>query len=384
MKNHKIFHQPAFLILLALIQFSCGNQGRRAQHQPENKKPMFSVKKESFGSAEGQPVTKFTIISPTGFSADIINYGGIVTSLRVPRETGNPLDVVLGFDSLKPYLEGHPYFGCITGRYANRIAGGRFELDGEVFQLARNNGPNHLHGGESGLDKKLWQAAEFAGGDSAGVALSYISRDGEEGYPGEVRLKVTYTLTSDTSLVIDYEAVTSKPTPLNLTHHGYFNLNGQGNGDILEHMLFLNADRYTPVDTTLIPTGELAPVSGTPMDFRTPKRIGDEIGLVAGGYDHNFVLNGGEGLKKAATLQSPSTGIIMEVFTTQPGIQFYTGNFLDGTETGKNGAVYKHHYGLCLETQHFPDSPNQPSFPPAILNPGEIYRHRTVFKFISR
>ncbi len=370
-------------MLMALSQFSCGDPGRRAQHQPENTKPMFTIKKEPFGSVEGRQVTKFTITAPSGFSADIINYGGIVTSLRVPQKQGNPLDVVLGFDSLKPYLDGHPYFGCITGRYANRIAGGRFELGGKVYQLATNNGPNHLHGGISGLDKKVWEAVEFAGGDSAGVVLTFVSPDGEEGYPGQVSMKVTYTLRGDTALVIDYEAVTDKPTPLNLTHHGYFNLNGQGNGDILDHILFLNADRYTPVDATLIPTGELAPVGGTPMDFRTPKRVGDEIGQVSGGYDHNFVLNGGEGLKRAATLQSPTTGISMEVFTTQPGIQFYTGNFLDGAETGKNGAVYKLNYGLCLETQHFPDSPNKPAFPSVILNPGEIYCHRTICKFSS-
>ncbi len=303
-------------------------------------------------------------------------------------QAGRGDDVVLGFDGLDGYLGSHPYFGAIVGRYGNRIAKGQFTLDGHLFQLATNNGPNHLHGGVKGFDKVVWQAEPFERDGRVGVVYSHTSPDGDEGYPGTLNARVTYSLSPSNEITVEYEATTDKATPLNLTQHSYFNLAGAGNGDILGHRLSIDADRVTPVDETLIPTGELAPVAGTPFDFRQLTVIGTRIDAdtpqirFGHGYDHNWVLNRtAAGLTHAARLEDPASGRTLDVSTTEPGVQFYTGNFLDGTITGKSGRIYKRRYGLCLETQHFPDSPNHATFPSTILRPGERYQSKTVFAF---
>ncbi len=345
------------------------------------------IKREPFGKMpDGQAVERFTLTNAKGVVVQAISYGGIITSLRVPDRTGRLDDIVLGFDNLDGYLKDHPFFGAIIGRFGNRIAKGAFTLDGKTYKLATNNGPNHLHGGTKGFDKVLWTAEPVAGSNA--IAFTRTSPDGEEGYPGNLRVRVTYTLTDANELIVDYLATTDKATPVNLTQHSYFNLAGQASGDILGHQLMLNADRYTPVDDTLIPTGELAAVTGTPFDFRKLTAIGarinqDNAQLTSGkGYDHNWVLNRkGEGRQLAARVVEPKSGRTMEITTTEPGIQFYSGNFLDGTLTGKAGAVYKHRTGFCLETQHYPDSPNQPKFPSTILKPGAEYKTSTVFTF---
>ena len=328
----------------------------------------------------------FTLTNAKGVEVRAITYGAIITSIRVPDRAGRFADIVLGFDSLEGYVKTHPYFGTIVGRYGNRIAGGRFTLDGQTFKLAQNNGPNHLHGGNKGFDKYVWKAEPAANG--RGVAFTRTSPDGEEGYPGTLVARVTYTLTDNNELVVDYHATTDKATPVNLTQHSYFNLSGDPSTTILGHELTIDADRYTPVDATLIPTGELAPVQGTPFDFRKPVAIGARIDqphqqLEFGrGYDHNWVLNRtGSQPGFAARLVDSKSGRTLEVSTTEPGVQFYTGNFLDGTIKGKGGQVYNHRAGLCLETQHFPDSPNKPNFPSSILQPGKEYRTTTVFTF---
>ena len=346
------------------------------------------VSRAPFGTtADGTPVEIFTLTNRAGVEIRAITYGGIITSIRVPDRDGRFADVALGFDRLEPYLPRHPYFGALIGRYGNRIGNARFELNGQTYQLAANNGPNHLHGGVRGFDKHVW-TAEPLGGGAVGVAFTRTSPDGEEGYPGTLRARVSYTLTDANELDIEYQATTDKPTPVNLTQHTYFNLAGHAAGDILGHVVTIHADRFTPVDSTLIPTGELAPVGGTPFDFRKPAAIGARIGDAhpqlqhAGGYDHNFVLDRrGTGLQPAARVLEPASGRTVEVRTTEPGLQFYSGNFLDGSQTGKSGAVYRHRNGLCLETQHFPDSPNKPQFPGTILKPGDTYRSRTVFTF---
>jgi len=339
------------------------------------------INQQPFGKMAGQEVSLYTIENNNGMIVRLTNFGGIVTSIQLPDKDGKTRDVVLGFDNLQSYINEHPYFGCIVGRYANRIAKGQFTLDGVSYQLAKNNGENHLHGGLEGFDKKVWQAVTFQHEEEAGVVLEYLSPDGEEGYPGNLKIRVVYSLTGENELKIEYFAETDAPTPLNLTHHSYFNLDGQGEGDVLGHELMINADRFTPVDEGLIPTGILQEVDGTPMDFRKPKTIGQDFDLVPGGYDHNFALNKNEEFTLAARLKSPSSGIGMEVMTTQPGLQFYSGNFLDGSLMGKDDKVYHKNYGLCLETQHFPDSPNQPSFPDVILRPGEKFHHQTIYKF---
>jgi aldose 1-epimerase len=299
--------------------------------------------------------------------------------------------VILGFDSFEPYLKGSPYFGSLIGRYGNRIGGGQFRLDGRVYTLPKNDGPNTLHGGERGFDKVVWTAREVAGKDGPAVELSYLSPDGDQGFPGTLRARVTYTLTEANELRIAYEATTDKPTVVNLTNHAYFNLAGPGGGDILSHLLFVDADRFTPVGPGLIPTGELHGVAGTPFDFRTPTPIGARIAAkdaqleLAGGYDHNYVLNGEAGtLRLVARVSEPGSGRVLEVLTTEPGIQFYSGNFLDGSVVGKGGRAYKHRYGFCLETQHFPDSPNQPGFPSTVLRPGETYSTTTIYRFSAQ
>jgi aldose 1-epimerase len=347
------------------------------------------VSRGSFGKMpDGASVDIYTLTNAHGVEIKALTYGGIIQSLRVPDKAGRFSDVVLGFDGLAGYLAEHPFFGAIIGRYGNRIGKARFTLDGRTYKLAANNGPNHLHGGVRGFDKVLWNAEQAKTGEGPAVAFTRTSPDGEEGYPGNLNVRVTYTLTDKNELIVDYHATTDKATPVNLTQHSYFNLAGQASGTILGHELMLNADRYTPVDDTLIPTGELAPVEGTPFDFRKSTAVGARINqdhpqLEHGlGYDHNWVLNRqGSGLQLAARVHEPKTGRTLEISTTEPGIQFYAGNFLDGKLTGKEQAVYGHRTGFCLETQHFPDSPNKPQFPSTILEPGAEYRSRTVFTF---
>jgi len=373
-------------VILSLIVMWQGFTGARANEREQPlEKP--GVARQPFGqTSDGTPVEMFVLTNRQGVQVRAITYGGIITSLRVPDRAGTMADVVHGFDSIEGYLKGHPYFGSIVGRYGNRIARGQFSLGGQTYTLAVNNGPNHLHGGLKGFDKAVWQGEPLPNG--TGVAFSRTSPDGEEGYPGNLKARVTYALSDANELSIAYEATTDKPTPVNLTQHTYFNLAGHDSGDILGHELTIHADRYTPVDSTLIPTGELAPVAGTPFDFRKGERVGARINTAheqlkhAGGYDHNFVLNRtGDGLQPAARLVDPKNGRTLEVSTSEPGLQFYSGNFLDGRLTGKGDVVYAHRSGLCLETQHFPDSPNKPGFPSTILNPGETYRTSTVFRF---
>ena len=348
------------------------------------------VAKASFGvTSDGDPVDLFTLTNANGVQVRAITYGGIVVSLRVPDREGRLDDVVMGHDSLSGYETASPYFGAIVGRYGNRIAGGRFALDGETYHLATNGGPNHIHGGVRGFDKVVWRSKPFESDDGVGVTLSHVSPDGDEGYPGSLAVRVTYTLTDRDELIVDYFATTDRATPINLTQHSYFNLAGDGTGDVLGHELTINASHYTPVDTTMIPTGAIAPVAGTLLDFTTATPIGsriegnDEQLRIGSGYDHNFVIDrGGDSLVHAARVTEPTTGRVMDVYTTEPGLQFYSGNFLDGI-TGKSGSVYHDRYGFCLETQHFPDSPNKPGFPSTILRPGEEYRSRTVFAFGS-
>jgi aldose 1-epimerase len=339
-------------------------------------------------TAEGTPVELFTLTNANGLEVRAINYGGIIVSLKTKDRTGKLGDVVLGYDDLAGYLKQSPYFGAIVGRYGNRIAKGQFTIDGKTYTLAKNNGPNHLHGGIRGFDKVVWKAEPFQKADTVGLVLTHTSPDGDEGYPGTLQARVTYTLNNQDELRVDYHATTDKPTHVNLTQHTYFNLAGDGTRDILGHELSIAADRYTPVDDTLIPTGELAPVQGTPFDFRKPTAIGARIDqpheqLKFGrGYDHNWVLNRkGSQPGFAARAVEPRSGRTLEVATTEPGVQFYTGNFLDGTIKGKGGQVYNQRAGFCLETQHFPDSPNKPNFPSSILEPGKEYRTTTVFTF---
>ncbi|WP_148862876.1 aldose epimerase family protein [Marinobacter fonticola] len=359
-----------------------------------------SVKRSSFGALpDGRKADLYRIVNANGVEMRVTNYGGIVTSLWTPDASGQFDDIVLGFDNLEGYLSdaymtSNPYFGALIGRYGNRIAGGAFELNGETFELATNNGPNHLHGGDKGFNRELWEAKPFENEQGAGLVLTYASADGEEGYPGKLEVEVTYTLTDNNELAIDYRATTTKATPVNLTQHSYFNLQGEGSGSILDHRLTINADAFTPVDKTLIPTGEIRPVEGTPFDFTKATAIGDRIDndnqqLAFGqGYDHNFVLDrasaADDTLVLAARVIEPDSGRVMEVATTEPGIQFYSGNFLDGTLTGKSGSAYKHRSGFALETQHYPDSPNQEGFPSTILEPGETYETRTVYTFSVR
>jgi aldose 1-epimerase len=358
--------------------------------------------KDDFGKTEdGTNVQIITLGNKHGMEVKIMTYGALVTHLHVPDRRGNPDDVVLGFDSLEPYLKGHPYFGAIIGRVANRIAKGKFTLDGKEYTLATNNGPNALHGGKKGFDKAVWKMeipletmrsmSSLEKEDQEkplSIAFTYTSKDGEEGYPGNLSVKVVYTLTNNNELKIDYTATTDKATPVNLTNHSYFNLAGTKGVNIHGHELEIMADTYTPTDDTLIPTGEIKPVQGTPLDFTKPTAIGAHIGELKGepgGYDHNFVLRKGDKpLRLVARVHEPTTGRVMEMFTTEPGVQFYSGNFLDGTLKGKKGVVYQKHFGFCLEAQHYPDSVNKPNFPSVILRPGETYKQTTVYKFSTR
>jgi len=342
------------------------------------------VTREWFGALpDGRKVERF-VLRNRRMEVGFISYGGIVTSIRVPDQGGRPAEVTLGHDTLRAYLEDTRWFGALVGRYANRIAGGRFSLDGRDYSLERNDGPNHLHGGSSGLDKALWEVEPWVSADGEGAVLRYTSPAGDGGYPGRLTLRVTYTLTHDDELIFDYHGTTDAPTPVNLTQHSYFNLSGTGPGDILDHELWVNARGFTPVGPTLVPTGEFRGVEGTPFDFTTPARIGsridqpDEQLARCGGYDHNFVLErqGGSGLSLAARLVEPRSGRVLTVFTTEPGLQFYSGNALE-THAGDYGP----RAGLTLETQHFPDSPNQPGFPDTVLRPGHELASRTVYKF---
>jgi aldose 1-epimerase len=372
----------ALLVLLAFVLLLCGFSGADKA----------ALKQDRFGTTtDGHEVVVYTLTNRNGVEARITNYGATLVSLKVPDRHGKLADVVLGYDSYEGYLGNSPYIGAIVGRYANRIARGRFTLNGVEYKLAVNNGENHLHGGKVGFDRVLWEAKASKSADGMALTLSYLSRDGEEGYPGNLSVRVTYTLTNSNALRIDYYATTDKDTLVNLTQHSYFNLAGQGNGDILGHQLTINADSFTPVDAGSIPTGELRSVKGTPFDFTTPTAIGarinqsdEQLGF-GKGYDHNFVLNGKPGtLRQAARVFEPTTGRVMEVWTTEPGVQLYTGNFLDGSKVGKDKKVYQVHYGLCLETQHFPDSPNKPKFPSAVLRKGQTYTTTTVYRFSAQ
>lgn len=354
---------------------SCGDDAEKKNEASANEK----ITKVAWGEADGKQVDLYTLTNANGVQVKITTYGGIVTSWVTPDKNGNKSSVVLGFDSLSGYLAKPPYFGAVIGRYGNRIAKGTFKIDTATYQLATNNGENHLHGGEKGYDKVVWDATPAD--SAASLTLTYLSKDGEEGYPGNLNITVVYTLTDDNELLIDYNAETDKATVVNLTNHSYFNLTGDVSNTILDHQLQVNADKYTPVDGGLIPTGELKDVKGTPFDFLQPHKIGERIAAVDGGYDHNFVLTRtGNDLELVATLSDSVSGLKLEVFTTEPGLQFYSGNFLDGTITTSDGKSIKLHTGLCLETQHFPDSPNKPAFPSTLLKPGEKYHTVTKYK----
>ncbi|HEY2417682.1 MAG TPA: aldose epimerase family protein [Steroidobacteraceae bacterium] len=347
-----------------------------------------TIQKAPFGRAREQAVDIYTLTNAHGIELRVMTYGAAIVSLKTPDRAGQLKNIVLGFDTLDPYLAGVPYFGATVGRYANRIANGRFVLDGKTYQLPQNDGANSLHGGIQGFDKRVWTARANPGAHGAELRLTYVSAAGEEGYPGALTAHVTYRLADDDTLAIEYEATTTAATPVNLANHAYFNLSGDPTHTILDHQLTINADRFTPVDATLIPTGELRAVAGTAFDFRAPYAIGKRIEdadeqLQRGhGYDHNWVLNKPQpgALTLAALLQDPDSGRSLELRTTQPGVQFYSGNFLNGKPAG-GGSVFQYRTGLCLETQHFPDSPNQAAFPSTILRPGQVYREKTVLAF---
>ncbi|MBM3740308.1 MAG: galactose mutarotase [Acidobacteria bacterium] len=362
--------------------------GLSACSGPPEKKPM--ITKESWGSLDGQPVSLYTLANAAGMKIRVTNYGATLVSIDAKDRAGQFADVLIGHDDLAGLRDRNRYFGSVVGRYGNRIAKARFKLNGVEYTLAANNNGNHLHGGIRGFDKVVWKASESEGPDGPSVSLEYVSRDGEEGYPGTLTVKVAYTVTADNGVRISYESTTDKDTVVNLTNHAYFNLTGTGQGEILNHELRIDADHYTPVDAGLIPTGELAKVEGTPFDFRTPMAIGaridaDQEQLKRGrGYDHNYVLNGQAGtLRPVIRVKEPVSGRVMEVSTTEPGVQFYSGNFLDGSITGKGGRQYKMRNGFCLETQHFPDSPNQPKFPSVVLKAGEVRKSTTVYRFLA-
>ena len=381
--------QYLFLYLfIGLFTFACKNEPKQdaPPQTADSTQLSFMVEKMPFGQISDTAVTLYKLSNPNGFSVEIMNYGATVVGIYAPDKAGAMGDVILGFDNLSGYLQkNNPYFGAIVGRYANRIAKAKFTLDGKTYQLAANNNGNTLHGGLKGFDKVVWDAAESKNDSAASLKLTYLSKDGEEGYPGDLSVEVIYTVTNDNALHIDYKATTDKTTPINLSNHAYFNLSAGQSPDILGHELMLNADHYTPVDALLLPTGKIEPLKGNAMDFTTPKAVGKELAQVEGGYDHNFVLNKtGKELSPAATLYDPASGRYMEMFTTEPSVQFYSGNFLDGTLTNKNGKTIPKHGGLCLEAQHYPDSPNQPAFPNVFLKPGETYTQTTIYRFSTR
>jgi len=381
-------------LLLITGSIACNNQPEQTTETKNtdttSTMKKFTATEAPFGTVDGQKVIKYTLSNPNGMTVNILNYGGTITELFTKDKNGSLGDVVLGYDSLAGYRQtGNPYMGCLVGRYANRIANAQFKLDGKTYKLAANNNGNTLHGGTKGFDKQVWSTDYFGVAEAGSVlTLKLVSPDGQEGYPGTLTAIVTYTLTADNELKIDYMATSDKATPINLTNHTYWNLSAGADSTILDHELTLNADKYTPANAKLIPTGELTPVKGTPFDFTTAKKVGQDILKSGGdpvGYDHNWVLNKtGNNLEKFGSLYHPASGRLMEFYTTQPGVQFYTGNFLDGSLTGKGGKKYIKNSGLCLETQHFPDSPNQPSFPNSILKPGEEYKQITIYKFSTK
>lgn len=389
MRPHPVL-RTSFCIAVLLAAFGCkrGAPEPAAAPPPPVEKKAASVARAPYGAMEdGTQVEAFTLTNANGMEVRAISYGGIVTHVMVPDRDGKLGDVVLGYDTLDGYLKDTAHHGAIVGRYANRIGKARFKLDGKTYKLAANNGPNTLHGGIKGFDRYVWNAEPFEKPGEVGIVFTHTSPDGDEGFPGTLSLRVTYTLTDSNELAFDYSATTDKPTVINLTQHSYFNLAGEGSGDVLAHELKINADRYTPVDATMIPLGELASVEGTPFDFRSKTAIGARIDSdnpqlkLGNGYDHNYVLNRtGNELLLAARIEDPKTGRAMQVHTTKPGMQLYTGNFLDGTP-GKSGHAYQPRNAFCLETQHFPDSPNKPSFPTTTLKPGEEFRSRTVYTF---
>jgi aldose 1-epimerase len=379
MENRMKLYRKLFLLIVLLASCTLIAQAQA------------TVTKASFGTADGQSVDLYTLRNVHGVEAKITNYGGILVSLKVPDRNGKFADVVLGFNDLDTYLKGHPYFGALIGRYGNRIAKGRFTLNGVEYKLAVNNGENTLHGGVKGFDKVVWTGKEMKTKAGPAVVLTYFSKDGEEGYPGNLNVRVVYTLTNNNELKIEYSATTDKDTVTNLTHHSYFNLAGEGNGDILSHVVTINGSRFLPTDAGSIPTGELRKVSGTPFDFLTAHAIGERINQdeeqlkLGNGYDHTWIINGRPGtLRLAATAYESTSGRTMQVWTTEPGMQFYTGNFLDGTLTGKSGKIYQRRTGFCFETQHYPDSPNHPAFPTTTLKKGTTYRSTTIYRFGSK
>ncbi|MFV8324487.1 aldose epimerase family protein [Flavobacterium sp. ZS1P14] len=378
------------IISLAGMNVQCKRDKKVEETTKEAKATeMVTIEKSAYGTTpKGEKIDRYTLKNQEGMEVNIITYGGIISSLKVPNKAGVSEEVVIGFNSLEQYMKPNPYFGALIGRYGNRIAKGKFTLDGKEYSLAINNTPNALHGGPEGFHRVVWTAAEAKGGDSASLKLKYISKDMEEGYPGNLTVFVTYALTNDNSLDVLYEATTDKKTIVNLTQHSYFNLSSDFSKPILNDEITIDADKIVPVDATLIPTGKLMDVTNTPFDFRKPKVVGKDIeakddqlkkGL---GYDHCWVLNNqGKGERFAASAYDAGSGRLLEVYTDQPGIQLYTGNFLDGTLPMRNGGTYAHRTGLCLETQHYPDSPNQKDFPSTVLNPGEHYKTKTTFKF---
>ena len=375
MKKSTLF---SIAIIGAIFITSCNNQTTTTSEKMGTKA---GITKAAWGTTDGKEVSLFTLTNAKGVQVKISNYGATVTSWVSPDKNNKTSGIVLGFDSLSGYLAKPPYFGAVVGRYGNRIAKGKFKIDTAQYTLATNNGPNALHGGLKGFDKQVWDAT-LASDSTASLELSYVSKDGEEGYPGNLKVTVHYTLTDDNELKIEYSATTDKATVLNLTNHSYFNLTGDVANTILDHTLMIDADNYTPVDTTLIPTGEIKSVKGSPFDFTKAKKIGQEIAAVSGGgYDHNWVLNKKDSsLQKIVELKDAISGRTLEVFTTQPGVQFYTGNFLDGAISTSDGKKINQHAALCLETQHFPDSPNQPKFPTTLLLPGQQFHSVTVYK----
>jgi aldose 1-epimerase len=373
------------MMVTGIIFSSCNTASEQKEENKDSVKvgPAFTILQQPFGQFDGKDIYEYTLSNPSGMAVKILNYGGIITSLIVPDRNGVKGDVVLGYDSLSGYLQkNNPYFGASIGRYGNRIAHAKFALDGKVYTLAVNNGPNSLHGGLKGFDKRIWNAKPVYGDSVCSLQLNYESADGEEGFPGNLKVRVVYSVTENNTLTIEYTATTDKSTPINLTNHSYFNLSAGKDSVQLDHELWINADQFTEVDDQLIPTGRLPAVKGTFMDFTKTKKIGDDISKVKGGYDHNYVLNKkSNGLTLAATVHEPISGRFMEMYTTEPGVQFYTGNFLDGTLIGKQGRRCIQHSGFCLEAQHFPDSPNQPTFPSCVLKPGDTYHQTTIYKF---
>ncbi len=383
MKQFKAFLFASLFTTLTITSCNSNNE-TMTKESPAADSIKAGTTQLDWGEVDGKKVSLFTLMNSKGTKVTITNYGGIVTSFVTPDKNGKKSNIVVGFDSLQPYLQKPPYFGALVGRYGNRIGDAKFSLDGKEYTLAANNGKNHLHGGLKGFDKVVWDAS-IADSSTPSLTLKYLSKDGEEGYPGNLNVTVQYTLTDDDGLKIDYTAETDKATPVNLTNHSYFNLTGDVSNTILDHTLMIDADHYTPVDTTLIPTGEIKSVKGTPFDFTSPKKIGRDMEQVPGGYDHNWVVNkNASPLQKIAELSDSVSGRTMEVYTTQPGVQFYTGNFLDGSFINADGTPVKLHDALCLETQHFPDSPNKPDFPSTILHPGEKYHSETMYKVMLK